>query len=402
MQYKPLPTPDLPAGCDSSQIPEANETPACPVCGSEEEAIEVGTKGRYRMDVRNVVCRTCAMCFQSPRPDAARMATYYSGAYRDHYGDVGYPDADGGIVKDGDPGYREGLERWHDHQARNALSLGETKPGERVLEIGCRHARTLGIMKETLDIVPQGIEPGPEQAEEARAAGIPCFNGILEDFDPGDTLYDQIQLFHVLEHLHEPLETLIRLRSWLSERGRLVIEVPNVTQPYGTLEGNFFQNAHLTNFAPHTLVELARRAGLHATKIIDSTTLFVICEREETEAELPLPFEESRMDLGNQPPERAAACLRGYAELEDLRLFVVHCELNMEVLQLMMEVLKRPCFLPHMIETVSQLTEELVRSSAPQAALLLAEAAAAGPHPMEVREGMLRLKESVAKLMRAA
>jgi SAM-dependent methyltransferase len=47
-------------------------------------------------------------------------------------------------------------------------------------------------------------------------------------------------MLHVLEHLHDPLGALVKIRDWLVPGGRLYIEVPNVYQPYGSLEGNFF------------------------------------------------------------------------------------------------------------------------------------------------------------------
>ena len=240
--------------------PEASEVPLCPVCGVSSTGLEVGTRGRFGMSVRNIACDHCALVYQSPRPSREAMAEYYAVGYREHYGEVSYPVVDGG-AKAGDPNYEATLEAWHATQATNARALGETKSGDRVLEIGCRHGRTLALMRQALEIEAFGIEPGVGEAEKAKNAGISCFVGSIEDYDPGQLRFDQIQSFHVLEHLHDPLSALIRLRGWLKPSGRLVIEVPNVYQPYGLLEENFFQNAHLTNFSASTLRALLVRAG---------------------------------------------------------------------------------------------------------------------------------------------
>ena len=50
--------------------------------------------------------------------------------------------------------------------------------------------------------------------------------GYLESFEPKD-LYDNIYLIHTLEHLDNPVQGLLRLKSWLKPAGRIFIAVPN-------------------------------------------------------------------------------------------------------------------------------------------------------------------------------
>ena len=50
--------------------------------------------------------------------------------------------------------------------------------------------------------------------------------GYLESFEPKN-LYDNIYLIHTLEHLDNPVEGLLRLKSWLKPAGRIFIAVPN-------------------------------------------------------------------------------------------------------------------------------------------------------------------------------
>ena len=56
----------------------------------------------------------------------------------------------------------------------------------------------------------------------------------------------------------------------------MVIEVPNVYQPYGLLQENFFQNAHLTNFSESTLRVLLVRAGYSVLRTLDQSALFAV------------------------------------------------------------------------------------------------------------------------------
>src|ERR1041384_6683571 len=147
------------------EIPEATDPVPCPLCGDTEGAV-VGEKGRFGMPVRNVCCATCATVYVSPRPTAGAMGEYYRSTYRKHYGGVGYIGPDGKRAAPGAAGYEAALQRWHSPQADNALLLGETPRGASVLEIGCRHGRTLELMRERRGIVPFAVEPGESDAQE--------------------------------------------------------------------------------------------------------------------------------------------------------------------------------------------------------------------------------------------
>jgi SAM-dependent methyltransferase len=240
------------------EIPEATENVPCPLCGASTGVV-VGEKGRFGMPVRNLCCETCATVYVSPRPSAAAMAEYYRSTYRKHYGGVSYPNAQGKGVAPGQPGFDEALLSWHQKQAGNALTLLPLREGATVLEVGCRHGKTLNLMQAQRPLRAFGIEPGEEEAEQARQAGIDCFTGALEDFAPGEQRFDHVQWFHVLEHVHDPLGALLKLRALLAPGGTLLVEVPNVYQPYGLLEENFFQNVHLVSYSPNTLPALRRR-----------------------------------------------------------------------------------------------------------------------------------------------
>ena len=55
----------------------------CPVCGVSSNGLEVGTRGRFNMSVRNIACDHCALVYQSPRPTREAMAEYYATGYRE-------------------------------------------------------------------------------------------------------------------------------------------------------------------------------------------------------------------------------------------------------------------------------------------------------------------------------
>ena len=75
-------------------------------------------------------------------------------------------------------------------------------------------------------------------------------------------------MFHVLEHLKDPIEYLINLKSLLAENGVIVIEVPNANDALLSLYGcekfsDFtYWESHLFLFDNTTLTTLVKRAGL--------------------------------------------------------------------------------------------------------------------------------------------
>jgi SAM-dependent methyltransferase len=367
-------------------IPLATEQVACPLCGNTAGAV-VGEKGRFGMAVRNVCCATCATVYVSPRPSEAAMAAYYRSTYRKHYGGVGYVDAAGKHCSPGDAGYEAALLRWHTAQANHALVLGETPRGARVLEIGCRHGKTLQLMRDVRGIEPFGVEPGEAEAEQARHAGIDCFTGSLEELDPGERRFDQVQWFHVLEHVHDPLAALLKLRALLQPNGTLVIEVPNVYQPYGLLEENFFQNVHLVSYSPNTLPALVRRAGFEVTRVVDSGSLFVVAKPRALPAEttLPLPFEPTLLTSPEQDSGWVAQRLQSYALLEKLLTVCKQRGCMPELTAPLVKALAAPAFVGHLADVCAYFVEQLVGRGRIDHALAIVLAVANGPHPDELR-----------------
>jgi SAM-dependent methyltransferase len=368
------------------QIPDATENVGCPLCGGTS-GIVVGERGRFGMDVRNLCCETCATVYVTPRPTAAAMAEYYRSTYRQHYGNVGYVGEGGQRAAPGDPGYERALLAWHSQQADVALGLADPPRGARVLEIGCRHGQTLALMRERRGIVPFGIEPGEAEAEQARQAGVDCFTGSLEAFEPGDQRFDFVQSFHVLEHVHEPLAALLQMRRLLRPSGRLLIEVPNVHRPYGLLEENFFQNVHLVSYGPSTLAALVRRAGFEVTRVIDSSTLLVVASPSEPvpDAALPLGYSQALLSSPEQDARWHAARLSTYANLEKLRLLFLHRGPSQQLTETLVRSLIQPAFETHLTDSCAFFVQAFIDQGKVHDALLVTLAVAEGPHSADLK-----------------
>ncbi|MBI3201686.1 MAG: class I SAM-dependent methyltransferase [Myxococcales bacterium] len=381
--------------------PIADEHCACLLCGTSEPGRVVGTRGRFGAEVTNVVCQSCALVYVNPRPSRAAMAEYYAREYRAHFdqGGVAYDQGGGRFVTPTDDAFDSEKEAWHQAQAQTAGLLAPLRPGVRVLEVGCRHGRTLTILRERFGIQPLGIEPDVGEAARASAAGVECFAGVLEDFDVGGLPVDVIQLFHVLEHLHDPLDALLRIRSWLAPEGRLLLEVPNVHQPYGSLEGNFFQNAHLTSFSIDTLTALLGRAGFRICHAFDQETLVVAATPLPLAADLPLPFTRELWVDAEHDPEWVFSRLRAYAELFDLERAVSSGDRSPAAVTRAACLLSGPCFPHFALDALARCVEALIARREAPSALRLAQALAAGPQPAEVVGAATHLAQELGLLL---
>jgi 2-polyprenyl-3-methyl-5-hydroxy-6-metoxy-1,4-benzoquinol methylase len=319
----------------------------------------------------------------TPRPSQEQMAEFYRSHYRSQHV-LPLRTGDGGLAQPGTPEYDIAVEHRGQQQGENALLIGQTKAGDRVLDVGCRRGLALQAMRQTLDIEAVGIEPGEKDANLARESGIEMHIGALETFDPNGKLFDQIQMFHVLEHMHDPLACLIRLRSMLKPTGRLLIDVPDMMKPYGGLEW-FFQYPHLYSFSRNTLMGLFRRAGLEPVRGSFAGTVMLVGLPVADVGTLPLPFVSSMVPQPDHNGAWVANRLLTYNGLEKIRKMVKNG--RPVPIDLVSRLVRRPCLpiwehtgMTHTCEVLLELIDTLVeRRKFPEVSQILI-AATQGPH----------------------
>src|SRR5204863_5429491 len=84
--------------------------------------------------------------------------------------------------------------------------------------------------------------------------------GFVQDRSFPAGRFDVITMYHALEHVEDPVGILSTLREWLSDGGRLLVEVPNV-EARCIHPRHRFHFAHFYNFNQATLEAVGRRAG---------------------------------------------------------------------------------------------------------------------------------------------
>ena len=143
-----------------------------------------------------------------------------------------------------------------------------------ILDIGCGTGKFL-LRLDSNVFTKYGIEINAEGYKQCIQNGIIAYNQALQDIDFGTTKFDVITLFHVLEHLENPTQTLLAIHPILSDDGVLIISVPN-NRSLGFLLGykNWFHldsPRHLFIPSIHTLKYLADKTNF---KILKSFNAF--------------------------------------------------------------------------------------------------------------------------------
>lgn len=133
--------------------------------------------------------------------------------------------------------------------------------GKRILDFGCGNGGFLIRVKSVAETV-MGVDLENALVPHFREHGIP-FSQSLELAGP----FDVITLFHVLEHLKDPMATLLELKGLLAPGGQILIEVPNANDALLKLyESEAFSkftywSFHLFMYTSETLTRLFRRVG---------------------------------------------------------------------------------------------------------------------------------------------
>lgn len=229
---------------------------ACPICKSDQQKFlfdrldhtHYVTNDRFRV----VRCRRCAMVFVNPRPDPIEIKLFYP------------PD-----FYDVDVTAEKLLEEKRAPLQARAKMLSNLSPG-RLLDIGCQKGEFLFWMKR-LGWEVQGIE---FSETPPNVFNMPIHYGRVETalFEQGS--FDAITLWAVLEHVHDPIETLRQVKSLLASKGRAFVLVPNFRSPPARLMRHDDVPRHLLMFTPSTLRHAARSAGLRVRRFVFSDDIF--------------------------------------------------------------------------------------------------------------------------------
>jgi SAM-dependent methyltransferase len=256
----------------------AQERAACPLCSPRSDD-ELFLRGRDRLhdlpgEFSVVRCRGCGLLRTDPRPTPDAMASFYPEDYAPYVSTRVAGAA--APAPAGAAGIASGPRRrpWWKRLARRVLQfnterLPDLTPG-RMLEVGCASGAFLRRMAAE-GWSAEGIEFSPRAAAAARALGFRVHAGPVEGAPDPEAAYDLVVGWMVLEHLHDPVLALEKLRRWTRPGGWLAVSVPNA----GALEFRLFRDSwfafqvptHLYHYTPETVRAVLERGGWRVERI---------------------------------------------------------------------------------------------------------------------------------------
>ena len=158
--------------------------------------------------------------------------------------------------------------------------LAQPASATRVLDVGCSRGNFLAAGVR-LGYRMEGVEPAPDIAAAARAAGLDVHTGLLQDVAFPDASFDAVTLFEVIEHLQEPIALLRECRRVLKPRGILLVSTGNTaswTAAAMRERWDYLQIAkdagHISFFNPRSIAVIAGRSGFAVERIATSRVKF--------------------------------------------------------------------------------------------------------------------------------
>lgn len=178
------------------------ELDKCNICGSSQI---------ISVDVDNNICecQSCAYVFDSPRPTAQAISEFYSKPTQ----------YDSWLVAESarDVLWGRRLKKLKKICKRGSLLDVGTGIGQFI-----HHARPFFSKVSGSEVSSSAIEIAKNKY------GLDLIEGDVTDIEFGqDICFDNITLFHVLEHVPDPWKTVQKCSALLSDGGVLVIAVPN-------------------------------------------------------------------------------------------------------------------------------------------------------------------------------
>lgn len=131
-------------------------------------------------------------------------------------------------------------------------------PDGKILDIGCGTGETLLLLKQ-LRWKTYGMDIDKKAIAIAKKRGVDHVRvGYCQDIAAyPDNFFDAIRLYHVIEHLDNPILCLQLIRKKLKKGGQLIIGTPNVESLISRVFRTYWYNLdtprHVVLFSPKTL-----------------------------------------------------------------------------------------------------------------------------------------------------
>lgn len=254
-----------------SSIPESVslETAVCPVCktnASQTHQFDTVDRinnldGLFGVDL----CTTCGVYITNPRPTQETIGYYYP----DTYGPYSSTLIPTSAKKSKILGFLRSILQTKENYIPKMLP-------QSLLDIGCASGLFIDQMQK-LGWQVEGIEFSQSAVDNARRKGLNVHHGSMLDFECGPEKFDLITAWMVLEHIHDPINALEKIYSWLKPTGTLTISIPNAAsfdfKSLGEHSYGIHIPNHLHHFTPNTISKILTDVGFSDIRIHHQITM---------------------------------------------------------------------------------------------------------------------------------
>lgn len=247
-------------------------TKNCVVCQSEKIKkifVSQNKHGRYLLDAENKFdvfsCLECGCIF-------LREFDINSDYYKKYYGPDYYKNAGDSILS-----RLAGLLSKFSIYRKQKLILSNVTSGRdkvKILDVGCATGGfLLGLSSQKF--LKSGIEINPDGFDLCKRRGLMVYNQDLVDIDFVDKKFDVVTMWHVLEHLRNPVDILNKINTILFDDGIFVFQTPN-TEGLGLRYGreNWFHldsPRHLILYSEESIRRLCELTGFRIVSVRNET-----------------------------------------------------------------------------------------------------------------------------------
>lgn len=198
------------------------------------------------------LCANCGLIFTSPAPDKKTLDDIYKNKYS----------YDVHLLIQKEKKYRAGKFSGYVKKAGTMT---------KVLEIGSMY----GFLIESLEksgFKCTGLEIDEKAVEYCQRKNMDVRNETLEVFlEKNEEKFDLVVMSHVLEHIVNPKEYLEKIKSLLSENGKIMIIVPNASSLTGKAFGKYWGYwqvpVHINHFNKKSLRHLFENLNFKTLRI---------------------------------------------------------------------------------------------------------------------------------------
>jgi len=244
----------------------------CILCSNTDLKIVSKRDAKNKGFLNVSFCRKCGMVQQDPIPTDEYLRNYYSLMYRRDYKKTHTPKLKH-VFRAGNLAI----------QRINLLKKSNVVRGT-LLDVGAGGGEFTYLSRKA-GFKSKGVEPNLGYSEYARKEyGVDVTTGQLSDVVEK---FEIITMFHVLEHLTNPLKTFQRVWELLEAKGFLFVEVPNI-ETNDASPSNIYFKAHIFYFSEATLISAASK--YFDTIFVDnSSNIRIIFQKKGIESKLILP-----------------------------------------------------------------------------------------------------------------